>query len=263
MRTKFGISVWSLSHFIFTDDVQNNWDTGVSGLFKAQCSSHKLLLNGQSVLKPQKRYLKEIQNKFEMNIKNDADIHLISGICCLSVVLVAIILKTTWCWQIQLICASRDKYYYWFALEHASRVGQRTDKPGTEESWIRSELSGSEVSWFGSVTSCGLLLLPITPLSLMLLMLLCPCNSSLLAPSGAPCKQSTLLPPGSTSFLGTREAKQRQLQSQDSYHTTWQKTNVKRTLACLLLYCNDAIRTHRSLAGFGSHTCAGWNELLL
>lgn len=233
MRTKCGISVWSLSHFIFTDDVQNNWDTGVSGLFKAQCSSHKLLLIGQCVLKPQKRYLKEIQNKFKMNIKNDADIYLISDICCLSLDLVAIILKTTWCWQIQLICASRDKHYYWFALERASTVGQRMYKPGTDESWIRSELSGSEVSWFGSVASCVLLLLPLTPL--LLLKLLCPCNSSLLGPFGAPCKQSTLLPPGSTLFLGTREAKQRRLQSQDSYRTTWQNTNVKRTLACLLL----------------------------
>lgn len=114
--------------------------------------------------------------------------------------------------------------YYCCALEHVNTAGQGLDKPGIDESWIRSGLSGSEVRRFGLVTSSVLQLLLVSLLLLMLLllllMLLWDCNSSLLGPSGAPCRQNTLLPPGSTSFLGTREVRHRWLQSQDSYHTT-------------------------------------------
>lgn len=111
--------------------------------------------------------------------------------------------------------------YYCFALEHVNIVGQGLDKPGINESWIRSGLSGSEVSRFGLVASSVLQLLLVSLLLLMLLlMLLCDCNSSLFGLSGAPCRQNTLLPPGSTSFLGTREVRHRWLQSQDSDQIT-------------------------------------------
>lgn len=207
------------------------------------------------------KYLNKIQNNFKINLKNDADIHLISNTYCLSIDLVAIILKRKWCWQIQLICESRDKQI--IALEHPSTAGGGLDKPGTDESWIKSGLSGSEVSGFGSLlpwrlASSVLLLLLLTPP-----LLLCACMSSLLGPSGAPCRHSTLLLPGSTLSLDTREAKQRWLQSQDSYHTILQKTNDRHCLACLLLFCDDAMRTHRSPARFGSHTCAEWTGLVL
>lgn len=110
--------------------------------------------------------------------------------------------------------------YYSFAVEHVNTAGQGLHTPGIDESWIRSGLSGSEVSGFGLVASSVLQLLLVSLVLLMLLlMLLCDCNSSLLGPSGAPCRQNTLLPPGSTSFLGTREVRHRWLQSQDSYHT--------------------------------------------
>lgn len=175
--------------------------------------------------------------------------------------MVAIILKRKWWWQIQLVCESGDKQI--IALDHLSTAGQGLDKPGKDESWIRSCCSGSEVSGFGS------LLLWRLESSVLLLLLLCTlplllsaCSSSLLGPSGAPCRHSTLLP-GSTLSLDTREAKQRGMQSQDSYHTTSQKTNDRHCLACLLLCCDAAIRTHRSPARFGSHTCAEWTGLVL
>lgn len=108
--------------------------------------------------------------------------------------------------------------YYCCALEHVNTAGQGLDRPGIDESWIRSGLSGSEVSRCGLVTSSvlQLLLVSLLLLMLLLLMLLWDCNSSILGPSGAPCRQNTLLPPGSTSFLGTREVRHRWLQSQDS-----------------------------------------------
>lgn len=133
-----------------------------------------------------------------------------------------------------------------------------------DKSWIRSCLSGSEVSGFGSLLlwrlASSVLLLLLLPCTLPLL--LSACNSSLLGPSGAPCRHSTVLP-GSTLSLDTKEAEQKRLQSQDSYHKTRQKTNDRRRLACLLLCCDAAMRTHKSPARFGSHTCAEWTGLVL
>lgn len=40
-----------VTFFFITNDVQNNWDTGVSHLFKVERSFFKLLLIGHCVLK--------------------------------------------------------------------------------------------------------------------------------------------------------------------------------------------------------------------
>lgn len=119
---------------------------------------------------------------------------------------------------------------YCLALEHVNTVERGMNKPGMDESWIRSGLSGSEVIRFGSVASSVLQLLLVSLLLLMLLlMLLWDCDSSLLGPSGAPCRQNTLLLPGSTSFLGTREVRQMAAKSGFLPHNRYE---LQSSLAC-------------------------------